>query len=221
MSEDNLATQAPPATSSAIQDQYTRVIVDQQCHNNDDDDFAKVTNDHASPSEVREPLLEKKNLTMLNAFLLANLLMIIYMLVQAITKIVLTSQDALSGYELAFFRSLMNLFLSSVYLGVTGDSLTKDISADNRWILLMRCLSGSICFLCMVLAIEYIPLSIFFVVLNATPFVICLLAWVWLNDLITGVEIFSMCGAFAGIVLVGVSKRKNEVEAVTEEELLN
>ena len=180
----------------------------------------RVTNDHVSPVEISETP-PKKTLTMLNAFLLANLLQIIYMMVQTITKIVLTSQDALSGYEVAFFRSLMNLFLSSVYLGVTGDSLTKDITADNRWILILRCISGSFCFLCFVLAIEYIPLSIYSVVMYATPFMICLLAWVWLNDLITGVEIFSMVGAFAGIVLVGVSKRVHETEAVTEEEVLS
>ena len=69
-----------------------------------------------------------------------------------------------------------------------------------------RCISGSITFLCFVVAIEHLPLSTFFVIMNATPFFIALLACIWLKEMITLVELITMIGAFTGIILVGISK---------------
>ena len=87
-----------------------------------------------------------------------------------------------------------------------NDSLTENIDSSNRWILMARCLSGSVTFLCFVIAIEHLPLSTFFVVMNATPFFIALLACIWLHEIITFVEAITMIAAFGGIILVGISK---------------
>ena len=152
-----------------------------------------------------EPI-EKKNLQMLTAFVLANCLQMMYMLVQVCTKTVLTRQDNISSFELTFFRSLYNFIASSIFLVIAKDSLTANIDKSNMMILATRCVSGSITFLCFVVAIEYLPLSIFFVMMNATPFFIALLACVWLKEKITLVEVFTMLGAFGGIILVGLSK---------------
>ena len=70
-----------------------------------------------------------------------------------------------------------------------------------------------------VFAIKYLPLSIFFVVMNACPFLVAVLACLWLKEMISLVEVFCMVGAFAGIVMVGMSKATGEEEAVTEIEL--
>lgn len=65
-------------------------------------------------------------------------------------------------------------------------------------------------FLSMVFAAKFLPLSIFFVVLNATPFLIAIIACLWLKEIISMVEVFCMIGAFGGILLVALSKREDE-----------
>ena len=133
-------------------------------------------------------------------------------------------QENISAFELAFFRSFFNFAVSSTYLIIARQSLGEKIDASNRSVLLIRCLSGSICFLCFVTAIKYIPLSIYFVVMNAGPFFIALLACLWLKERITLFEVFAMLGAFGGIIMVGLSKSvasddsKTVVEDVVESE---
>ena len=122
----------------------------------------------------------------------------------------------MSAFEIAFFRSVFNLTLSSIYLFVAGERLTENIDSSNRCVLIVRCLSGSFAFVCFALAIEYLPLSIFFVVSNTTPFMICILACLWLKELITWVEIINMIGAFSGIIMVGLSKKLHEIEKTEE-----
>ena len=166
---------------------------------NKDDDFAPVVE-------------EKKNLPIFAVFLLSNLLQFVYMLVQVCTKKLLFMSDAVSSFELAFFRSIFNFILSSIYLKASGVGLKDKIDSSNWCILFLRCMSGSVCFLCFVVAMQYIPLTIFFVILNATPFAIALLACLWLKEVISSIEIVTMVFAFGGILLVGLSKRGNEVE---------
>lgn len=101
---------------------------------------------------------------------------------------------------------------------IAKQSLTADIDSSNRYILLTRCLSGSICFLCFVNAIKYIPLSIYFVVMNAGPFFIALLACLWLKERITLFEVCAMVGAFSGIVMVGFSKNIQDQQEASDDD---
>ena len=159
-------------------------------------------------------------LSMLRVFLLSNLLQIIYILVETMTKTVLISQDTVSAFELAFFRSAYNLAASTFYLQFTGAQLSDGFGSTTRWVLLMRCMSGTICFTMFVFAIKYLPLSIFFVLMNASPFLVALLACFWLHERLSLVEVFCMLGAFGGILLVGLSKRiddDDEAESVSED----
>lgn len=128
------------------------------------------------------------------------------MLVQVCTKKLLFMSDAVSAFELAFFRSIFNFLASSFFLIISKGSLRDKIDSSNRHILAIRCLSGSVAFLCFVVAIEYLPLTTFFVIMNATPFFIALLACLWLKEVISKLEIVTMIFAFSGILLVGLSK---------------
>lgn len=142
------------------------------------------------------------------------------MLVQVCTKKLLFMSDAVSSFELAFFRSMFNLLLSSLYLIVTRGSLRDQIDSSNRHILAIRCLSGSVCFLCFVVAIEYLPLSVFFVIMNATPFFIAVMACIWLKEIISKLEVVTMIFAFGGILLVGMSKLGKDASAIEEQKEL-
>ena len=202
---------------SAAHDDYMRqnLILDHSADNKDvasteETNYGLVLNSEIDDKyqTIPEPPVaeEKTNLSMVPAFLLANLLQIVYMIVQAITKHVLMTQDSMSAYELSFFRSIFNLMASSLYLKLAGDSLRDNIDHTNWKILLIRCISGSICFLFFVVCVEYLPLAIFFVIYNAVPFFVALMACLWLKEVITIVEVAAMVGAFSGILMVGFSK---------------
>lgn len=49
-------------------------------------------------------------------FLLGNLVILIYMVIQMCVKTALFISDAFSSYEIALFRSTYNLIASSIYL---------------------------------------------------------------------------------------------------------
>lgn len=139
----------------------------------------------------------------------------IYILGQACTKQVLVTQDSLSTFELAFFRSFYNLVASSMYVAMGDSKLADGIHDSRRMVLFVRCLSGTICFITLTFAVKYLPLAIFFVTFNACPFLTAIMACLWLKELITLVEVFCMLGAFSGIILVGISKEiDSEAEAV-------
>ena len=190
----------------------TPAIVDEsnedgQMQRNNDDIEKLVTQEKA-----KEP---PKSLAIFYVFLLANLLSLVYMTVQVLTKKLLWDYTAVSSFELTFFRSLFNFMASSFYLVVAKVGLRDNIDATNRHILAIRCVSGSICFLCFVVAIEYLPLAIFFVIMNAAPFFIAVIACLWLKEVISKLEVFTMVFAFAGIVMVALSKQET---AAAEEE---
>ena len=123
----------------------------------------------------------------------------------------------MTSFEVAFFRSLFNLIASTGYLCAFGASLKENIDETNRCVLVVRCLSGSICFLCFVVAIEHLPISVFFVMLNSTPFFVTVLACLWLKEMISPLEVVTMVGAFCGILLLGLSKGdSDESEALDD-----
>ena len=153
---------------------------------------------------------------MLSVFLLSNLLTIIFMLYSTCTKQVLNTQDNLSAFELAFFRSVYNLVASCLFLHWSEAKISDGYNSQKRWILYMRCISGTVCFTAFVFSIKYLPLSIFFVILNICPFLMALLACLWLREMITVVEVICMLGAFGGILIVGLSRQAESGEDIEE-----
>ena len=130
----------------------------------------------------------------------------IYILGQVCTKQVLISQDSMSAFELAFFRSFYNLTASSVYLSLGDAKLVDGLDQTYRWTVLTRSISGTICFITLTFAVKYLPLAIFFMSFNACPFLVAIMACLWLRERISLVELVCMVGAFSGILLVGFSK---------------
>ena len=78
-----------------------------------------------SPEPEKTPVSHPQELSWINAFLLSNLLALIYILGQVCTKQVLISQDSMSTFELAFFRSAYNLTASSIYLSLSEAKLKQ------------------------------------------------------------------------------------------------
>ena len=111
-----------------------------------------------------------------------------------------------SPYELSFLRSAFNLISSSILVWYMQQPLNIQCSGYLKKILVVRCLAGTVSFFFFTFAIKFLPLSIFFIVVNSIPFVSGVLAYLWLNEKLFPFEIVMMIVAFAGILMVAFSE---------------
>ena len=65
----------------------------------------------------------------------------------------------------------------------------------------LRCVVGTVAFLVYTTAPIYIPIGIFQVIMNLSLFGAAVLAWAWLGEKLTYVEVFIMFIAFGGVAL--------------------
>ena len=95
---------------------------------------------------------------------------------------------------------------SAVIIKQQNLSFFGDIKDEFRCTLLVRCITGTFAFVTFSMAVKYLPLGIFFIVFNASPFITVFLSYFWIGDRILAFEGIAMIGAFAGIILLGMAK---------------
>ena len=86
----------------------------------------------------------------------------------------------------------------------------KEVARADIFPLSLRSLSSTASLFIVIIAIKFVPLTIFNVVTNMTPFVSGVLAWIWLGDKLGVFQIVMMIFCFAGVVLVACSKNTDE-----------
>ena len=113
-------------------------------------------------------------------------------------------------YEFVFFRSFFNMCASALIIKTSGISYFADIPKELRGTLILRCAVGTVSFILFSLAVKYLPLGIFFIIFNSSPFITVFLSYCWTGDRIMIFEGLCMVGAFAGIVCLGIAKPEQE-----------
>ena len=66
------------------------------------------------------------------------------------------------------------------------------------------------------MAVKYLPLGIFFIIFNASPFLTAILSYFWVGDKVLLVEAAAMVGAFSGIICLGVADPSEENSGVED-----
>ena len=56
------------------------------------------------------------------------------------------------------------------------------------------------------MAVKYLPLGIFFIIFNSSPFLTAVLSYFWTGDTILAFEGIAMIGAFSGIVCLSLAR---------------
>ena len=149
--------------------------------------------------------------------LLVNIGMIVYTTLQSLTKDMLTVRDV-KIYEFVFFRSFFNMCASALIIKSEKISFFADIPKELRCTLIFRCAIGTVSFMVFSLAVKYLPLGIFFIIFNSSPFITVFLSYCWTGDQILVFEGLCMIGAFAGIVCLGIAKPEQEdIDGVPDE----
>ena len=93
---------------------------------------------------------------------------------------------------------------------IFGKNPFKEVAKEDVFPLSIRSLSSTAALFIVIIAVKLVPLTIFNVVTNMTPFVSGVLAWIWLGDKLGAFQIVMMIFCFAGVVLVACSKNKGE-----------
>ena len=125
---------------------------------------------------------------------------------------------SVSVFEFIFFRSLFNMCASALIIKLVRVNFFSDITPELRGTVILRSVVGTISFGLFSLTVKYIPLGIFFIIFNACPFFTSMLSYFWTNDRLLPVEILTMVGAFAGIILLGVAKPDDDGPQVDQKE---
>jgi len=136
--------------------------------------------------------IDKKNL--FNKFYLVFASLFFSLMTVCVKKI----DSRINIYELVFFRSLISLLITSLILK------KKDINpwGNNRKLLLLRGILGTVALVCIFYAIRNMPLSISTVIQYTYPIFISIFAGIFINEKITKNTVLSLILGWLGILVI-------------------
>ena len=136
--------------------------------------------------------IDKKNL--FNKFYLVFASLFFSLMTVCVKKI----DSRINIYELVFFRSLISLLITSLILK------KKDINpwGNNRKLLLLRGILGTMALVCIFYAIRNMPLSISTVIQYTYPIFISIFAGIFLNEKITKNTVLALILGWLGILVI-------------------
>ena len=133
-------------------------------------------------------------------FILVNIFQVSYTILVSLVKDMTTNRNV-SVFEFAFFRSVINMIMSALVIRRSGVAFYESVPMSLRPVMFSRSIIASLGFITYTTAPMYIPIGVFQVIMNLSMFAAAILAWLWLNEKITSVEVFAMFIAFYGIYL--------------------
>ncbi len=137
-------------------------------------------------------LIHKKYL--LNKFNLVFASLFFSLMTVCVKKI----DESITIYELVFFRSFISLLITSVIIK------TKNINpwGNNRKLLLLRGILGTVALVCIFYAIRNMPLSISTVIQYTYPIFISIFAGIFINEKITKNTVMALILGWLGILII-------------------
>ena len=114
--------------------------------------------------------------------------------------------------DFVLFRSLPNLIfmlLLSFYFGTKVFQLPK-MTLGLRVIYLLRLITPSLTFFCMLLALNHMSIAIYTVIFQTNPFLISLVAYIVYRSSICKGELIAMVFCFAAVFAICLDKSSND-----------
>ena len=132
---------------------------------------------------------------------MAQVACMLYLCLQASVKELQLSYGV-SVCEINFLRTSCSLIGSVILSVLLGKNPFTGVERGLIPTLLVRCLCGAAAFITVAKAISLMPLTIFQVINNMTPFISGLLACIWLSEKLAHFQIFCMLCCFGGIAII-------------------
>ena len=137
----------------------------------------------------------------MTVFGMAQVTSILYILFQAGIKDA-QSRCGVRVFEISFARSILTILSASVCVFVSGQNPFRAVTRDLVWPLAIRCVAGALAFITVTTALPLLPLILFQVITNMTPFLAALLACLWLGEKLSFFQLVCMLLCFGGIAVV-------------------
>lgn len=119
-------------------------------------------------------------------------------------------------FDFVFFRSLFNVCASALIIKYENKNFFADIPKELHPTLITRSIIGTISFFMFSLSVKYLPLGIWIIIINASPFLTAILSFFWTSDRILPFEVVAMLGAFAGIICIGIARPSKDESGIDE-----
>lgn len=113
--------------------------------------------------------------------------------------------NSVNGLDYLLVRSLTCLAVHIVSLLICKQGC-KFKRADLPWVL-VRNFSGAMTVLSLVYALQYLPMGIYQIIYNTTPFWVSLLAFLTLGERMRKIELIAMVFSFTLIILLFISRQ--------------
>ena len=153
----------------------------------------KEEEDNALLKEEDNAQAEAKDDTMVGVFWI-NVYNVCNIVTMTLSKIAV-EQQGFAVTDLIFVRGCVLLTICLLLLWSQGEGLFTGIEGQHTLMTIRNC-AGTAAFLLFVTAITLIPMSFAFVILNAQPFFVSILAFILFRDQIKPVEILAMLFCF-------------------------
>ena len=142
-------------------------------------------------------------------FTIVNVCSLLFTLLQIFTKDLLINRGV-TVFEFVFFRSVFNMISSAMLVKLTFKEQFNNVPRNLCSTMILRCFTATLMFISFATAPMFIPLGIFQTVQNTQTFITAFLSFMMLNEKISVFEIFAMVFAFGGVVMIGVSRVKED-----------
>ena len=135
--------------------------------------------------------------------LIIGLIQVVY---ESISKIGVNT--GVNQYDITFMRQFISFIVSSIIIKIHNKHPIDDLPKDCRLALLVRSLCGVFGFIFVLNSLHYLPITIFCIIYNTTPFWSGALGYVINKEKITCFDLACMVGAFVGIAVISLSKNQ-------------
>lgn len=158
------------------------------------------------------PLTDGKNISPPDKMSKGVVLMFFYILLFSLVQVGVKSLYHIPFFEVIFFRAIISFFLAG------GTALSQKISllGNNKKLLLLRGLFGTLSLTSFFYAIKHVPLASAITIVNIKPLIILLIAFFVLKEKIKPTQWLFFLVSFIGIIVVkGVDLRMNTLGLIT------
>jgi len=120
------------------------------------------------------------------------------------------SNQGVGILDFALLRSMIILCFS--YLIARYHNVKEIMPSEYMRPIMIRAAAGQGTFLLLSIGIMTVPVTLFIIMLNCTPFFTAILAAIFIKENISGWEYVAMVGSFCGVILIAISAPGGEGE---------
>ena len=153
---------------------------------------------NASDVQSEQPFVQKDNRFL--AFVTMNFAVLAVTGMTATFRVI--AEEDFSPVDFTLMRNLLALLVSYVWCKVAQHKPFPMFPRDRKQQVLWRCVMGQASYFLIKVTVTMVPLALIMVIWNTCPFFISVIAFLFLSEPISRLEIFAMVLCFCAVVFI-------------------